>query len=145
MLTAILVAFLRADRPRLGLQIAQPCRSWLVRVVLLLSLIPLISACASLERQPAEPANLTEQATVLGIWNARFWPDTQGPALVQEAVEALARERVTQAPAGQNGALPPANFLAVSGGSDNGAFAAGLLERWSDSGTRPSFKLVTGV
>jgi len=41
--------------------------------------------------------------------------------------------------------LPPANYLAVSGGSDNGAFAAGLLVEWSDSGTRPSSKLVTGI
>ena len=145
MLTAIVVVFRRVDRLKLGLQIAQPCLLGLARVVLVLCLIQLVSACASLERQPAEPANLTEQATVLGIPNARFWPDTQGPALVHEAVEALARERAAQLAAGPNGALPPANFLAVSGGSDNGAFAAGLLVGWSDSGTRPSFKLVTGV
>ena len=30
-------------------------------------------------------------------------------------------------------------------GSDNGAFAAGLLVGWSDGGTRPSSKLVTGI
>jgi hypothetical protein len=145
MLTTIVVVFRRAGRRRLGLQIARPCRLWLVRVVSLLLVIQLVSACAALERQPAVPANLTEQATVLGIPNARFWPDTQGPALVQEAGAALARERAAQAGAGPNGALPPANFLAVSGGSDNGAFAAGLLVGWSDSGTRPSFKLVTGI
>jgi predicted acylesterase/phospholipase RssA len=33
----------------------------------------------------------------------------------------------------------------VSGGSDNGAFGAGVLVGWSESGKRPSFKLVTGV
>jgi hypothetical protein len=121
-------------------------RSWARTVFAVLLLAPIMAACAALERQPAVPANLTEQATVLGIPNARFWPDTQGPALVQEAGEAIARERAAQAAAGgANGPLPPANFLAVSGGSDNGAFAAGLLVGWSDSGTRPSFKLVTGV
>jgi predicted acylesterase/phospholipase RssA len=41
--------------------------------------------------------------------------------------------------------LPPASYLAISGGSDNGAFTAGFLNGWSKAGTRPQFKLVTGV
>jgi hypothetical protein len=120
-------------------------RSWSILVTWVALLSQLIVGCAALERQPAVPSNLTEQATVLGIPNARFWPDTQGPALIQEANAARARERSRDDAAGTNGPLPPANFLAVSGGSDNGAFAAGLLVGWSDSGTRPAFKLVTGI
>jgi Patatin-like phospholipase len=118
---------------------------WSSRALLVL-LATLVTGCAALERQPAVPSGLTEQATVLGIPNARFWPDTQGPALIQEANQALLRERAMPADTGGlNGPLPPANFLAVSGGSDNGAFGAGLLVGWSVSGTRPSFKLVTGI
>jgi hypothetical protein len=41
--------------------------------------------------------------------------------------------------------LPPANFLAISGGGDDGAFGAGLLVGWSKSGTRPEFKMVSGI
>ena len=41
--------------------------------------------------------------------------------------------------------LSPAHFLSVSGGSDNGAFGAGLLVGWSEAGNRPEFKIVTGV
>src|SRR5262249_24711471 len=41
--------------------------------------------------------------------------------------------------------LPPAAYLAISGGGDNGAFGAGFLNGWSKSGKRPAFKLVTGV
>src|SRR5262249_6152797 len=41
--------------------------------------------------------------------------------------------------------LPPAAYLAISGGGDNGAFGAGLLNGWTRAGTRPTFKLVTGV
>lgn len=37
------------------------------------------------------------------------------------------------------------SYLAISGGSDNGAFAAGFLKGWTDSGKRPNFKVVTGV
>ena len=36
-------------------------------------------------------------------------------------------------------------FLALSGGGDNGAFGAGLLNGWTAAGTRPEFKLVTGI
>jgi Predicted esterase of the alpha-beta hydrolase superfamily len=36
-------------------------------------------------------------------------------------------------------------MLAISGGGDNGAFAAGFLNGWTKEGTRPQFKLVTGV
>jgi predicted acylesterase/phospholipase RssA len=35
--------------------------------------------------------------------------------------------------------------LAISGGGDAVAFAAGLLSGWSTYGTRPKFKLVTGI
>lgn len=43
--------------------------------------------------------------------------------------------------------LPPkdVSYLAISGGSDNGAFAAGFLKGWTKSGTRPKFQIVTGV
>ena len=37
------------------------------------------------------------------------------------------------------------NGLALSGGGDKGAFGAGLLCGWTKSGTRPTFKLVTGI
>jgi predicted patatin/cPLA2 family phospholipase len=109
-------------------------------------LLALVGGCSGPTRQSAVPAGLTEQATVLGIPNARFWADTQGPSMVAEGMQALARERAAQNGAAEAGdRLPPANFLAISGGSDDGAFGAGLLIGWSESGTRPSFKLVTGV
>ena len=37
------------------------------------------------------------------------------------------------------------NLLAISGGADDGAFGAGLLYGWGQSGTRPQFDLVTGI
>jgi len=36
-------------------------------------------------------------------------------------------------------------MLAISGGAANGAYGAGLLSGWSHSGTRPVFKIVTGI
>ena len=112
-------------------------------VALMLAL--LLAACTVPVRGTAVPQAETERATVLGgLPNARFWADTQGPELGNEALRALARERehLGLRPGDR---LPPANFLAVSGGSDNGAFGAGLLVGWTAAGDRPEFKAVTGV
>lgn len=112
----------------------------------LLLLILLVVGCAGTERAPSEAASASDQASVLGIPNARFYPDTQAPAMVQEALRALERERAARpASVGARGSLPPANFLAISGGSDDGAFGAGLLVGWTEAGTRPEFNLVSGV
>ena len=96
------------------------------------------------------PPAVADQVTVLGIQNGRFWPDTQGEALLREGVQALERERAAARITGSSSGgstvnLSPANFLAVSGGGDDGAFGAGLICGWSDSGKMPASKLVTGV
>ena len=39
----------------------------------------------------------------------------------------------------------PLNVLAISGGGAYGAFDAGVLQGWSESGSRPTFDVVTGV
>jgi len=41
--------------------------------------------------------------------------------------------------------LQQGEFLAVSGGGEDGAFGAGLLCGWTEAGTRPEFEVVTGV
>ena len=102
--------------------------------------------CSGPDRQPPAPAALSDKITVLGMPNAHFWPDTQGSEIVQEWAASLNRERMAGAlVTGPGGRLPPAAFLAISGGGDDGAFGAGLLSGWSDLGTRPNFKIVTGV
>jgi predicted acylesterase/phospholipase RssA len=63
----------------------------------------------------------------------------------QDFAESWKREEAYRASQGLSGPLPPADYLAISGGGDNGAFGAGLLSGWSKAGTRPVFKLVTGV
>jgi hypothetical protein len=95
--------------------------------------------------EAAVPDAVADQITVLGLPNARFWAwyDVQGAALVREWEQSLDRERA--AIGGADGPLPPAHFLAISGGGGDGAFGAGLLCGWSDSGTMPAFKLVTGI
>jgi len=115
----------------------------------------LLAACAlivyvALGSRPAKrdgdlasaPEYIADHITVLGLPNARFWAwfDTQGPLLTHEWEQAEERERAIT-----GGTLPPVSYLAVSGGGGDGAFGAGLICGWFDTGTMPTFKLVTGV
>ena len=105
----------------------------------------LLAGCAALSRQEAVPAAMEERATVLGTPGLRYWAGRDPADFVADAKAAYERELATWRAAGNEGPLPPANFLAVSGGGEDGAFGAGLLCGWTAAGTRPTFKAVTGI
>ncbi len=108
----------------------------------------LAQGCATATRRQAVPSSLQTEATVVGFpYGIRYFPrDTARLELFREDfVESWAREKANLAARGHSGPLPPAAYLAISGGGDNGAFGAGLLAGWTKAGTRPEFKLVTGV
>jgi predicted patatin/cPLA2 family phospholipase len=101
-----------------------------------------LAACGSVTRTPV-PAAARDDATVLGLPNARFFV-TDAAGMAAEQQRALDREaKALGVPKG--GELPTAYLLSLSGGGDNGAFGAGLLTGWTRHGDRPKFKLVTGV
>lgn len=105
-----------------------------------------VGGCSIPERGPAVPRADTARALPLGIPNARFYADGDPGPMIQEGTLALQREVAALRAAGKpTTRLPPITFLAVSGGGDNGAFGAGLLNGWTTLGTRPDFKMVTGV
>jgi Patatin-like phospholipase len=107
-----------------------------------------LAACSHPTRGPAVPRADTARAMPLGIPNARFYADGDTNLMIQEGMRALQREMTALRAEGKNPTrtrLPPVYYLAVSGGGDNGAFGAGLLNGWSETGTRPEFKMVTGV
>ncbi|GAB5468681.1 MAG: patatin-like phospholipase family protein [Rhodospirillales bacterium] len=118
-------------------------RRLVAMLLLLTGAALLLQACSTPERLDATPQGFTTQATVLGIPNARFFPDEEAAALATETLDSVKREVAANDYDWAN--LPPVNFLAISGGGDDGAFGAGLLVGWTETGTRPEFKLVTGV
>ena len=75
----------------------------------------------------------------------RYMAGGDVPELLREAHLSVQREMEYLAKQGHKGPLPPAVFVAISGGGDNGAFTAGLMNAWTATGTRPEFKLVTGI
>jgi predicted acylesterase/phospholipase RssA len=118
----------------------------LTMVVLLSIGLPAIPGCSIPVRGPAVPSSDTERALPLGIANARFYADGDPAPMIAEATKSIERERAALRAARRAAApLPPGSFLAVSGGGDNGAFGAGLINGWTATGTRPEFRIVTGV
>ena len=110
------------------------------------SIVPgIVAGCSTLPRGPSVPPSYTERAQPLGIPNARFHADGDPAPMVAEAKAANERERAALRAAGRPGDPPPSSFLAVSGGADSGAYGAGVLNGWTTTGTRPQFKMVTGV
>lgn len=110
--------------------------------------VAVLGACSHPERLPAVPRADTTRAQPLGIANARFYADEAPTDIIAEAQRAAVREMEQLRAAGRKATpadLPPVAFLAMSGGGDNGAFGAGLLNGWTAAGNRPDFKLVTGV
>jgi len=121
-------------------------RRGLLRAAAGLPLAAALPGCAIPPREPAVPRGQSGRATVLGLPNERFrlvLPEGQA-AIEREFIEAQARQRrhLGLAP---NTILPTLDMLAVSGGGENGAFGAGLLNGWTAHGNRPVFDLVTGV
>ncbi len=103
-----------------------------------------LGACATPKRAPAVPTTLTSEATALA-GPTRFLVTRDTSGMEAEARRSLDKERAWLEANGQGGPLPPMAMLAISGGGDSGAFGAGLLNGWTTAGTRPEFKVVTGV
>ena len=103
-----------------------------------------LSGCSTPGRLPAVPRASIPEATT-GLGQVRYLVARETATFAADADAVMEREKAWLASQGRSGELPPAYFLAISGGGDNGAFGAGLLNGWTASGTRPDFKLVTGV
>lgn len=116
----------------------------LLRASLLLAVVPLAS-CSSPQRLPAVPDDLADRATVLDTPAVRSWDDTLNAPFRDELFRAGRVEFDALTAAGHTGAIPTANFLAISGGGAEGAYGAGILCGWAATGTRPQFKIVTGI
>jgi len=103
----------------------------------------LVGGCAQVAERDAVPEAAVERATVLGRDDLRFRPLRGSMALQSLPTEILeGKSDPTERTQNDDGAT---DFLAISGGGANGAFAAGLLAGWTAAGTRPEFAVVSGV
>lgn len=106
---------------------------------------PLRSTLFAQGRRDAVPVALSETAVLPGYDGARYWGDELTPAFEATMIGLYQQiKRNAEAKVGPN-FLEEANFIAISGGGDNGAFTAGLMKGWTARGDRPVFEAVTGV
>lgn len=103
--------------------------------------------CTGPLRRDAAPDALFSKAEVAGLKEIRYCPEVEADlkAMTNEGIASFYAEKAVYISQGHKGPLPTANYLAISGGGDKGAFGAGLLLGWTARGDRPEFKLVTGV
>jgi hypothetical protein len=110
-------------------------------LALLTALVFLSQGCMALPVRHPLPEHLLDQVQVADLPGIRDWGDVHSENLEQSALESIKQELA----ANQGKLEPEANFLALSGGGGDGAFGAGFLCGWTAAGTRPRFKLVTGI
>jgi predicted patatin/cPLA2 family phospholipase len=109
------------------------------------ALVTLLCACGSPGRRQPVPESATASAVILGMQNVRYYMREDLESMMSDAIAAGKRRQADDRKRGVDPATVTLNYLAVSGGSDRGAYGAGLLNGWSKAGTRPMFDLVTGV
>lgn len=97
--------------------------------------------CARVPKRTPLPAALSATAAIPGSPGTRFWGDAVPPEARQWF--RMTPEEIAEHYSGIVGR--PHAYLAISGGGGDGAFGAGLLNGWSESGNRPEFTIVTGI
>ncbi|MGF1551234.1 MAG: patatin-like phospholipase family protein [Paracoccaceae bacterium] len=115
-------------------------------IVGLVVLAALTGCARPVEHRPLSPE--AHAATELReVFPHRFWGDEAPDEIerrIRERAPAL-RARFPEAVDARPEEAPFSRLLAISGGGANGAFGAGLLAGWSESGERVDFGVVTGV
>jgi hypothetical protein len=106
-------------------------RTW-PRTLAVLALAGQLAACSSLPRVPYT-AEQAAAATVPGLDpGVRAYADADAGTFSEMAGRPERRRQ-------------PFAYLALSGGGGDGAYGAGVLNGWTESGTRPEFTMVSGV
>ena len=98
--------------------------------VQLVVLAVFLTACGTSSRQQFTAAEQS-RASVGDVPSIRFWADSPDLAIIAT--------RYSQRISGQF------SYLALSGGGGDGAYGAGFLKGWSQTGKRPEFTIVSGV
>lgn len=105
------------------------------------TLLLLLAGCTSIKRQPVQIADM-DRAVIPGMPDVRDWGDEPSARFQEDLIQSV-RDAWEAEGSGPDGR--PMHVLILSGGGSNGAFGAGYLNGWTKAGTRPIFKLVTGI
>lgn len=115
------------------------------RAVLILCVLLTVSTlCGCAVMRHPVPTDLVGKAVVKDMSGVRNIIGIPNPEFQRSAMQALLKDEPGDYRTDANGnKVYP--MLTISGGAANGAYGAGLLKGWSEEGSRPKFKIVTGV
>ncbi|MDD5421978.1 MAG: patatin-like phospholipase family protein [Candidatus Omnitrophota bacterium] len=106
-------------------------------------LVPFLSSGCATARHPVPPELLTKTQLKDGP-GIRVMVGEHHTPLQENLMLSVKEESPKDFPVNRDGVkIYP--ILAISGGGANGAYGAGLLKGWTKEGSRPVFKVVTGV
>jgi predicted patatin/cPLA2 family phospholipase len=102
--------------------------------------VAVLTGCSIPRNRHPVPEAVIDSVQVVGMsGNVRMWGDRQTEVFQQSLAASVRQAELTY------GVDEPVNVLAISGGGSNGAFAAGVLCGWTAHGSRPEFRVVSGV
>ncbi|MFA4983711.1 MAG: patatin-like phospholipase family protein [Candidatus Omnitrophota bacterium] len=110
---------------------------------LLFILLLFICGCANVRH--VVPADSLSSAWILGRQDIRAFSGMPSVAFKNDFLVLLEQEEKESPSLLAFTNSRTYSVLAISGGAANGAYGAGLLSGWSERGTRPVFKVVTGI
>ncbi len=96
------------------------------------------------EKRNAVPEQLVGKAVVPGFEDVRAFGDVVSPSFQHDLIQSIKDEPEGMFPLNPDGTKDYA-IIGISGGGANGAYGAGVMNGWTAAGTRPEFKIVTGI
>ena len=122
---------------------ANMVRSRTVCIALTIFMAAFMCAGCATVRHPV-PTDLVGKTYIDNMSEIRIMPGTVDSELRKSVLRSMREENKDDYPSDSDGKrVYP--MLCISGGSANGAYGVGLLKGWSVEGSRPKFKVVTGV
>ena len=113
----------------------------------LMMLILFTSGCVSARQRHALPYDLLDKAQISNIQDIRAFDGKPSSYLMADFMKLFDQEEKEEKETSiwEANSSHTYSVLAISGGAANGAYGVGLLNGWTREGSRPVFKIVTGV
>jgi predicted acylesterase/phospholipase RssA len=104
-----------------------------------------MQGCTSMRSRNAVPIDFSGKVALSDMPDIRSDIDDPDPVVMQKSlIDSFKEEDKSAYPANSLG-IKIYPVLAVSSGGPKGAYGAGFLKGWSKEGSRPRFKIITGV
>jgi len=120
---------------------------WMSGFLIIIFLMGVLSmqGCASMRPRKAVPIDFAGKVNITGMPDIRSDIDDPDPVAMQKSlIDSFKEEGKFDYPTNVLG-IKIYPVLAVSAGGPKGAYGAGFLKGWSKEGSRPLFKIITGV